>query len=174
MDEDLKRCSMCKTISSKSNFHKNTKSKDGLHSYCIICRKEYGKKYNLENHDRIKRYFSENRSKINAREMIYLNNRYKSDFNFRLIKNTRNRIYQSLKRMVKSSSAKDILGIDIETYRKWIEWQITPDLTWDNIENDHVRPISSFDIYKDEQLKEAFYWQNTQPLLKEIHQKKRY
>ena len=44
MDEDLKRCSMCKTISSKSNFHKNKNMNDGLHSYCIPCRKEYGKK----------------------------------------------------------------------------------------------------------------------------------
>ena len=74
--------------------------------------------------------------------------------------------------MAKSSSTKDILGIDVETYQKWIEWQMTPDMTWDNIEIDHVRPISSFDISDDEQLKEAFNWRNTQPLLKEIHQKK--
>ena len=30
-----------------------------------------------------------------------------------------------------------------------------PDMTWDNIEIDHVRPISSYDISDDEQLKEA-------------------
>ena len=49
---------------------------------------------------------------------------------------------------------------------------MTPDMTWDNIETDHVRPISSFDISDDEQLKEAFNWRNTQPSLKEIQQKK--
>ena len=49
---------------------------------------------------------------------------------------------------------------------------MTPDMTWDNIEIDHVRPISSFDISDDEQLKEVFNWRSTQPLLKEIHQKK--
>ena len=74
--------------------------------------------------------------------------------------------------MTKRSSTKEILGIDIDIYRKWIEYQMTPDMTWDNIEIDHVRPISSFDISDDEQLKEAFNWRNTQPLLKEIHQKK--
>ena len=58
--------------------------------------------------------------------------------------------------MTKQSSTKEILGIDNETYKKWLEWQMTPDMTWDNIENDHVRPISSFDISDDEQLKEAF------------------
>ena len=74
--------------------------------------------------------------------------------------------------MVKSSSTKDILRIDVETYRKWIEWQMTPDITWDNIEIDHVRPISSFDISDDEQLKEPFNWRNTQQLFKKIHQKR--
>ena len=49
---------------------------------------------------------------------------------------------------------------------------MTPDMTWDNIEIGHVRPISSFDISDDEQLKEAFNWRKTQPLLKENHQKK--
>ena len=74
--------------------------------------------------------------------------------------------------MTKQLSTKEILGIDIETYKKWIKWQMTPDMTLDNIEIDHVRPISSFDISDDEKLKEAFNWRNRQPLLKEIHQKK--
>ena len=48
---------------------------------------------------------------------------------------------------------------------------MTPDMTWENIEFEHVRPFSSSDISDDGQLKEAFNWQNTQPLSKEIHQK---
>ena len=85
---------------------------------------------------------------------------------------TRNRIYQSLKGMVKSSSTKDTLGIDIDTYRKWIEWQFTPEMNWSNTEVDHVNPICMFDISKDEKLKKAFCWKNTQPLLKHDHQLK--
>ena len=74
--------------------------------------------------------------------------------------------------MSKQSSTKKILGIDIETYKKWIEYQFTLEMNWSNIEIDHVKPICMFDISDDEQLKEAFNWRNTQPLLKEIHQKK--
>ena len=44
MDEDLKKCSKCKTTSLKTVFHKNTKSKDGLQSYCKPCRKNMEKK----------------------------------------------------------------------------------------------------------------------------------
>ena len=73
--------------------------------------------------------------------------------------------------MTKQSSTKEFLGNDIQTFKKWIEWQMTPERNWKNIEIDHVRPISAFDLSDDEQLKEALNWRNTQPLLKEIHQK---
>ena len=42
---------------------------------------------------------------------------------------------------------------------------MTPDMNWSNIESDHVKPITSFDVSNDEELNEAFNWKNTQPLL---------
>ena len=74
--------------------------------------------------------------------------------------------------MTKQSSSIDILGIDVENYRKWIEYQFTPEMNWSNIEIDHVKPVCTFDVSHDEQLKESFSWKNTQPLLKQEHQKK--
>ena len=49
---------------------------------------------------------------------------------------------------------------------------MTPEMKWTKTEIDHVKPICLFDVSKDEELKEAFSWKNTQPLLKEIHQQK--
>ena len=49
---------------------------------------------------------------------------------------------------------------------------MTPDTTWDNIEIDHVKAICVFNVSKDEELKEAFNWKNTQPLLKADHKQK--
>ena len=92
--------------------------------------------------------------------------------NYRLITNTRSRIYKSLKGMTKQSSTKEILGIDIDLYRKWLEFQFTPEMNWSNIEVDHIKPICMFDVSDEEQLKEAFFWKNTQPLLKKDHQLK--
>ena len=79
---------------------------------------------------------------------------------------TRNRNYKSLKGMMKQSSSSDILGIDIETFKKWIEWQFTPEMNWPNIELDHVKPNCMFSVSKDDELREAFNWKNTQPSLK--------
>ena len=74
--------------------------------------------------------------------------------------------------MIKQSSSRVVLGINIDTYRKWIEFQFTPEMNWSNIEIDHVKPICKFDVSKDEELREAFNWKNTQSLLKEVHQHK--
>ena len=168
MDEDLKRCSSCGNISLKSNFHKYRKRKDGLRPQCIDCRK----KFYLKNLDKIKIYYLENRDKIITQQREYKNNKYKTDINFRLTCMTRSRIRQALKRKTKSSSTIDILGIDEETYRKWIEWQMTQDMNWSKIEVDHIKPICMFDLSKDEELRKAFNWKNTQPLLKHDHQQK--
>ena len=71
----------------------------------------------------------------------------------------------------KSLSTKEILGIDIDLHKKWIEFQMTPEMNWSNIETDQVKAICMFNISDDEQLKEAFNWRNTHPL-KKGHQKK--
>ena len=96
-------------------------------------------------------------------------NRRKRYFNFELICNTRRRIHHALNGRLKSSSTSENLGKNIDPYRKWIEWQFTSEINWSNIEIDHVKPICMFDVSKDEELKEAFSWKNTQPLLKEVH-----
>ena len=49
---------------------------------------------------------------------------------------------------------------------------MTPDMTWNNIEKDHVKAICMFDVSKDEELRKAFNWKSTQTLLKHDHQKK--
>ena len=176
-DYDLvKKCSKCGIIKLKSNFHKNRNSKDGLFSYCKSCVIQKQRIYDIENRERIinrnKGYYLKNRDQIMAQNKIYTNNRYKTDINFRLICKTRSRIYKSLKDTTKQSSSINILGIDLDTYRKWIEFQFTPEMNWSNIEIDHVKSICMFDVSDDEQLKEAFNWKNTQALLKHDHQQK--
>ena len=152
---------------------------DGLHPHCISCRKHYynenrekTRKYYLENRDKIKKYYLENRDKMYTRLNEYVKNRIKTDVNFRLIPNTRRSFHHALNGKLKSSSTKDILGIDISTYKRWIEFQMTPEMNWSNIEIDHVKPIWMFDVAKDEELKLAFSCKNTQPLLKKDHQQK--
>ena len=112
-NETLKKCCRCKIIKVTENSNKDKNRKDGLFPLCIDCRKNY----DLKNLDKIKIYIEQNRERRDR----YLKNKREPDVNFRLISNTRNRIYKSLKGMIKQSSTKEILGIDIDLYRKWIE-----------------------------------------------------
>ena len=72
----------------------------------------------------------------------------------------KNRIYSALKSNVKTSSTKDLLGIITGICRKRVEIQMTPEMNWNNIHIDQVRPTSSIDVSKEEELKEVFNWRN--------------
>ena len=151
--DSVKKCSNCGSISMKSNLHKEKAKNNGYGSECITCKKIY-------NYDK--------REKRN----LYFKNKIKTEVNFRLIYITRRRIHHALIGKSKSCSTLDILGIDNETYRKWIQWQFIPEINWTNIEIDNVKTICMFDVSKDEELKEALSWKYTQPLLKQHHQQK--
>ena len=49
---------------------------------------------------------------------------------------------------------------------------MTPEMNSSNIEIDHVRAICLFGLSKDEELREACNWKNTQPIVKHDHHKK--
>ena len=163
-NETFKKCCRCEIIQVIEKFNKDKNRKDGLNSICKLCRKKY---YN-ENLVKIRKYNEQNKERRN----IYLQNKRETDVNFRIISNTRSRIYKSLKGMTKQSSTKETLGIDFDTYRKWIEYQFTPEMNWSNFEIDHVKAICLFDVSNAEELGEAFNGKNTQPLLKKVHQQK--
>ena len=81
----------------------------------------------------------------------YFKNKRKSDPSFKLISNMRSRLGHALRGNIKPASTKDILGIDIETYKQWILFQMTSDMNWSNIHLDHVKAICLFDVSKDEE-----------------------
>ena len=92
--KDVKRCSKCKILSLKSSFNKNTKSKDGLRSQCKFFVYDYIKNYYIENCEseleHNKKYNSQNLGKINE----YIKNKMKTDLNFELASDKKNRLYK--------------------------------------------------------------------------------
>ena len=141
----VKICSKCGVVKVISNFYFREDS-NRYRNVCISCK--------------------------NEKQRIYEKDRLKTDVSFRIIRNTRCRIHHALNGNSKSKSSREILGIDIESYKKWIEYQMIGEMNWGNIHIDHVKPISSFDISKEDELLEAFNWKNTQPLLKEDNLRK--
>lgn len=52
-------------------------------------------------------------------------------------------------------------------FKNWIEHQFVDGMSWSNRSKwhlDHVKPCSSFDLTKDDEVLQCFHWSNYQPL----------
>ena len=171
----MKTCSDCGILKMKTDFYFRSINQK-LRKECVQCTKMKQKVYDCENREKTKnykkQYLQQNKGRINEYKKHYVKSRIKTDVNYHIIVYTRNRIYKSLKGMRKQSSSRHMLINDIDCYKRWIEFQFTPEMTWSNIEIDHVKPICMLDVTKDDEIREAFNWKNVQPLLKHDHQQK--
>ena len=152
--EDLKKCFRCFFLKLMVEFQKDKKRNDGSYPQCESCREDFI----LKNYDEIKKHIEQNREQ----RIIYMRNRRETGNNDHLITNTRNRTYKALKRLSKSSSSVEIVGIDI---------QMIPEVNWSELKTDHVKQISMFDVYKAEQSRQVFFWKL---LVKKSIKKKNY
>ena len=154
-----KKCSKCGIISLKSTFHKNKLTKSGVRSECIACRRKY---YN-ENQEKSKKYFSENRDRINNNQKLYKKHnrtginlyekkRREIDFVYKLANNIRVRISQSIKAQIvgKTNKTFDLLGCSHSFFKSWIVHQLYGNMTIENYGSvwqiDHCLTIASFNL----------------------------
>ena len=147
-------------------------NKDGQIKECKKCSNEYTTIVTEKIINYKKQYFQQFKENFNKSQKNYVKKKNETDVNFCLIVYTRIRIYKSLKGLTKQSTSSDVMGIDIDTWRRWIYYQFTPEKNWSNIEIDQAEPVTSFDTSKDNGLRQAFNWKDTQTPLKEDHKQK--
>jgi len=159
-----------KIVSKKSQikYRQSDKGKKNRKNYSQsdnykISQKNYRQTIQFKN--TIKKYRS--LPKIKKLNKIYNTNynkkRYNIDHNYKVIRILGSRTRSFLKGQ-KSTSTEKLLGCSYEFARQWIEAQFTPEMNWNNIHIDHIRPLSSFTMLEQEQFK-ACNWRNLQPLL---------
>ena len=85
IDEDLKKCSKCKTLYSKCNYNKDISTKDGLNPICEVCRMRFYKEKREQRIEYSKFYARQNQARINLHEK----NKRKTFLNFKLACNLR-------------------------------------------------------------------------------------
>jgi ribosomal protein L37AE/L43A len=80
------------------------------------------------------------------------------------------RIYSALYgRGKKSARTLELIGCDIQFFKRWIEQQFARGMTWENFGEwhiDHKLPCASFDLTKPEQQRACFHYSNLRPLWK--------
>ena len=66
-----------------------------------------------------------------------------------------------------TQKSRDIIGCTRDELRARYESLFKPGMTWENYgewENDHIIPMSKFDLSKDEEVKKCMHYSNLQPL----------
>ena len=206
----MKICTACRENKNLSEFYKCKANKDGLKGQCKECMnncqkkyyklnrehyiehgRQYSKGYYLKNRERIKKdkgeYYLKNRDKIaektkNNRKYIteYINNRLKTNLNYRLSNCLRSRLRAAIKGKFKSGSAIKDLGCSINYFKKYIEIKFKSGMSWNNWGKnrekwsiDHIRPLSKFDLTDRKQFLEACHYTNLQPMWQIDNIKKR-
>ena len=140
--KDKKVCGCCKVEKNIQEYPKNRCIKDGFDNLCKVCK------------------YKRNHADTRARR--------RNDPEFKLITNMRSRLSVALRGKSKSQTTRQLIGIDFETFSKWIEFQFEVGMTMEGYgliwHIDHVLPISSFNLLDEEELHKAMNWANLRPL----------
>jgi hypothetical protein len=150
--------------------------------------KKIDRSYKKRNKDLIKvknkKYIEKNREKINKTKRNIDKRRLKEDINYKLRKTISNQIKLALKKIMlnKTKSTLKYLNCTIQELKDHLEKQFEPWMNWTNHgkymlktwddnssqtwswQIDHIIPVSSFDLTKEEEIKKCWGLDNLRPL----------
>jgi hypothetical protein len=189
MNNNYKKCNKCDQLKNFSDFCFRNKSKNILHSTCKVCINIYAenyrdknkeiisekhKKWTENNSEYLKEYRKENKEHINK----ISRKKYAEDPEYRIKKILRTRFNKTVKEKKKYSKILNYIGVSLEYFKKWIEFQFEKDMNWENFgkvwELDHIIPICKFNAIIEEDTNICFNWTNLQPLYKKENRTKYY
>ena len=166
-------------------YRDNPKRKEEKQIYMNKYRKD--NKININSTQR--RYWANNREKKKELDKKYYNNnwekiynrikyRRKNDINFKLKDHLRTMMHKAIKNNYKYTSTTKLSGCSIQFLRNYLEKQWKPGMNWKNHtfhgwHIDHIKPISSFDLSKEEEQKKCFHYTNLQPLWAREYEKRK-
>ena len=152
-----KRCTYCFIVKPLEEFGKQKTGKDGINSRCKICVREINDKWKKDNPDKVKQH-SKTQNKKYCRELY--RELYGDECDKYLEAKDNDEIVEEC---IKNGTECEYLGISMDLYKKWIEFNWYGDMTWENRNADkewRLIKVDSFTTTKDDYLK----WFNTIPV----------
>jgi len=129
-------------------------------------RKRQGMEGRIKQREYMRKWRGENREHYQSYLNAYERERMQNDVYFRLKRRLRDRFKNYFKS--KTSKIDKYTGCSIPNLKHYLELQFTPEMNWDNQGSywhiDHIKPIDSFDLTKESDLKAALHYTNLQPL----------
>ena len=148
----VKVCTQCKVEKYFNEFYKERQGKNGLRSKCKFCMKKNKNQWRKDNKEK-------------SNEQI--RKRRKIDHLYKLKENLRGRTYKAFKKKgySKNTKTQDMLGVDWEVAKQYIERQFKKGMNWENQGEwhiDHIIPLAS--AKTPERLKKLCHYTNLQPM----------
>ena len=176
-----------KDIQARRNYQKEYRRKNAekvrvwdraAKSAYVTKLKSEGRASLLYDKEQKKEYYA--RPEVRARIRKAHNKKMQSDPVYKLRRVIKGRIKRALDKNYKSGSAIALLGCGIRELKVRLESQWKAGMGWHNYgghrldswEIDHRIPLSSFDLYKPEQLAAACHYSNLQPLWRTENRRK--
>ena len=181
----IRKCNKCQLEKPLELFYKDSTKPLGYGYRCKCCGNKIANEYynNLEKKQRLSYYYN-NRNEIRKKQKIYEqktrkkrreyfrkweNHKMKTDPIYRIRKILNNRLRAAFKNVngKKSKSILELCGAGLELVKQHIENQFKPGMSWQNHGKwhiDHIKPVSSFNLLNEEEIKKACHYTNLQPL----------
>lgn len=168
-----KKCGECCRQEAKVEYQKNRQKRIEQAKDYVEKNKEktkqYKKVYNRSNQEKTKAYNKVYRE-VNRERLREQKNEYNQRPYAKMRKTLHSRLLKVLtnKTIAKTNGTISLLGCRINTFLKWMEFQFTPYMSWENHGEywhiDHCKPCNSYDLLKESEQKKCFHWTNLQPL----------
>lgn len=183
-----KICNTCFEEKEIKEYSLRNAKTHNYHNRCKSCTNIYAKLYRNENKEIIhiknkKHYETKGRElkkiydKQNSdKRREYERKKYKDDINYRMRKVLRTRFNKTVTNKKISKSIINYIGIDMDLFKKWIEFRFDDKMSWSNYgtywDIDHVMPCHHYDLSLIENVFLCYNWRNLQPLEKKINYSK--
>jgi hypothetical protein len=184
-------CNLCGEVKELTEFYvrKDIRCKSGFRYSrpCIICNRKRSCDRSARLTPEEKRnswndWRNENKEYVNEYSRVYRKNnpnvlnkigkKYKeskkNDIQFKISESLRKKVRYYLIENHNNNYNIELFGESTNFVRKWIEFQFTKDMGWENYgiywEFDHIIPFYNFNLLSKDDRYECSYWSNLQPL----------
>lgn len=152
------------------------KYKNKLTSSCKLCNNAYHRERYPKEKEKKSNYYQQNkqRFKENCKKWRNDNVEYVREYNREKNLRPENKLRKNVSKRIKRlfsypQSTSKLLGCSGQFLKEYLEAKFVDGMTWDNYgfygwHMDHIRPIASFDLNNEAEVKECFHYTNLQPL----------
>ena len=156
------------------------KSSDRLSKLTMEQKKEAWNKWRNANKEYVNecgREYRKQNPEITKRISLRYKESKKQDIQFQISESLRKKTNYYLIKNKKYNMKINLFGADTEFVIKWIQFQFTNEMNWENYgkywEFDHIKPMDSFDLFNKIERYECSHWSNLQPIKKEENASKK-